>query len=59
MYKISGYEMPPNFSAALMVIAGAYGNGEERIKALKADGYDYNIVQKCVNELVKVMNTYG
>ena len=51
--------MPPNFSAALMVIAGAYGNGQERIKALKADGYDYNIVQKCVNELVKVMNTYG
>lgn len=59
MYNITSYEFPKNFSAALMVIAGAYGNGDKRVQALIDDGYDYNLVQKCVNELVKVMNKYS
>ena len=34
------------------VIAGKWGNGEERKKKLKAAGYDYAAVQKKVNELL-------
>ena len=35
------------------VIAGKWGNGSERKKKLTAAGYDYNAVQKKVNELLK------
>ena len=34
------------------VIAGKWGNGETRKKKLKAAGYDYNAVQKRVNQLL-------
>lgn len=34
------------------VIRGDWGNGAEREKKLKAAGYDYNAVQKRVNELL-------
>ena len=34
------------------VIAGKWGNGEERKKRINEAGYDYNLVQKRVNELV-------
>lgn len=34
------------------VIAGLWGNGEERKKALTKAGYDYDAVQKKVNELL-------
>lgn len=35
------------------VIAGKYGNGDERKKKIEAEGYDYNAVQSKVNELLK------
>lgn len=35
------------------VIAGRWGNGQERIDRLKAAGYDPNKIQKRVNELMK------
>lgn len=35
------------------VIRGAYGNGEERQKAIEALGYDYERVRKMVNERLK------
>ena len=35
------------------VIQGKWGNGEERKKRLTAEGYDYNVVQKRVNEILK------
>ena len=35
------------------VIAGKWGNGDDRKKKLKAAGYDYNAVQKKVNALLK------
>ena len=35
------------------VIAGKWGNGDERKKKLTAAGYDYDAVQKRVNELMK------
>ena len=34
------------------VLAGKWGNGDDRKNRLKAAGYDYNAVQKKVNELV-------
>lgn len=45
-------------SLALEVIAGMWGNGEERKQKLESAGYDYNRVQKCVNELVALMQRY-
>ena len=59
MAEIKTYTLPPNFSAALLVIAGEYGNGNERITALKKEGYDPSTVQKAVNDILKVMNNYG
>lgn len=35
------------------VLAGSWGNGEDRKKRLQAAGYDYQAVQAKVNELVK------
>ena len=34
------------------VIRGDWGNGEERKKRLKEAGYDYDKVQRRVNELI-------
>ena len=56
---IKAITLPGTFGAAIMVIAGEYGTGNERKKKLENDGFNYSEVQKCVNELVKVMNTYG
>ena len=53
------FEIPPVVSTAFEVLAGKYGVGGERRKALEKEGYDYNKVQSCVNELVKLMNKYG
>jgi len=35
------------------VIQGKWGNGDERKKKLTAAGYDYDAVQKRVNEVMK------
>lgn len=56
---ITAIELPEIFATALLVIAGKYGNGQERANMLQAAGYDYNRVQKCVNELMKVIEKYG
>ena len=39
---------------ARKVIAGQYGNQPERETRLKADGYDYNVVQSMVNSMLNV-----
>lgn len=39
------------------VLDGKWGNGMGRIKALTDAGYDYDLVQKRVNELVKTVST--
>lgn len=41
-----------NEEVAKDVIAGKYGNGEDRKKKLKEAGYDYDAVQSIVNKLV-------
>ena len=53
------FEIPPVVSTAFEVLVGKYGVGDDRRKALEKEGYDYNKVQNCVNELVKLMNKYG
>ena len=52
-------KLPETVSVAFEVLAGKYGNGEERRIQLELDGYNYNKVQKCVNELVKLLDKYG
>lgn len=42
-------------TVAMEVIQGKWGVGEDRKKRLTAAGYDYNAVQKRVNELLKTM----
>lgn len=54
--KIEEIQNKPKLSideVAKLVIAGKYGNGENRKKRLAADGYDYDAVQKKVNEILK------
>lgn len=51
-------ELTPVVSIALEVIAGKWGNGEERIKKLKSEGYDAEQIQRCVNDLMSVMERY-
>ena len=41
-----------------MVLCGLYGNGEERVEKLEAEGYDYDTVQDCVNDLVELIEKY-
>ena len=51
-------ELNATVSLALEVIAGMWGNGEERKQKLESAGYDYDRVQKCVNELVAIIQRY-
>ena len=45
--------MSRDLAAAYDVMAGKYGNGEERKQKLAAAGYDYWTVQNLVNGLAK------
>lgn len=51
--------MPETVSVALLVIAGQFGNGEDRKVKLEKAGYNYGQVQKCVNELLPIITKYG
>lgn len=51
--------LPSIIGVAFMVLAGQYGNGEERVERLEADGYDYDTVQDCVNDLCDLIEKYG
>lgn len=53
------FSVPPVVGIAFEVLSGKFGNDEERIKNLKAQGYDANLVQNCVNDLVELMKKYG
>lgn len=53
------YTLPTTVGVAFMVLAGLYGNGEDRVRRLEAEGYDYDIVQDCVNDLVELIEKYG
>ena len=53
------FKFPTIVSVALEVLCGKYGNNAERKQRLQEEGYDYNTVQSCVNELVKLLDKYG
>lgn len=47
-----------NIIAACRVLQGFYGYGEERIRRLTEDGYDYYTVQRIVNRLLQGLPPY-
>lgn len=55
---IKAITLPVTFGAAIMVIAGEYGTGNNRKKKLESEGFNYTEVQKCVNELLPILNKY-
>lgn len=57
--NVTAVNLPATVSAALLVIAGEFGNGEERQIKLTKAGYNYKEVQKCVNELLPILNKYA
>lgn len=52
-------ELTQTVSLAFEVLAGMWGNNEERRTRLTEAGYNYNEVQSCVNDLVKLMKRYS
>lgn len=50
--------IPDTVSAALLCIAGYYGNNPERAEKLTEEGYDAQTVQDCVNELFPILEKY-
>ena len=58
MSEIKMYSLPTTIAVAILVIGGQYGNGSDRVKRLKADGFDPVKVQKCVNDLLPLIKRY-
>lgn len=52
-------KLPSSVMLALLCIAGQMGNGEDRKRNIKTAGGDPEKVQKCVNELLPILNKYG
>ena len=57
--NVLALKLPRSVMLALLCIAGSMGNGEERKRNVKAAGGDPEKVQKCVNELLPILNKYG
>ena len=57
--NVTAVNLPATVSAALLVIAGEFGNGVERQTKLEKAGYNYKEVQKCVNELLPILTKYA
>lgn len=58
MSEIKMYSLPTTVAVAILVIGGNYGNGSDRIRRLKEDGFDPVKVQKCVNDLLPIIKRY-
>lgn len=58
MSEIKMYSLPTTVAVAILVIGGNYGNGSDRIKRLKEDGFDPVKVQKCVNDLLPIIKRF-
>lgn len=56
---VTAINLPDTVSVALLVIAGHFGNGDERKQKLMKAGYNPATVQTCVNELLPILNKYG
>lgn len=57
-YGASILKIPQTIAIAIEVINNVYGTGEERKKALESCGYDYDVIQNCVNELFPIWKKY-
>ena len=51
-------ELPETVGVAFEVLAGRYGVDPERREKLKAEGYDAEKVQRCVNDLISLCKKY-
>ena len=58
MSEIKMYSLPTTVAVAILGIGGNYGNGTDRVKRLKEDGFDPVRVQKCVNDLLPIIKRY-
>ena len=56
---VTAFNLPETVSVSFLVIAGRFGNGEDRKQRLKKAGYNAEEVQKCVNDLLPILNRYG
>lgn len=56
---VTAFNLPETVSVSFLVIAGQFGNGEDRKQRLKKAGYNVEEVQKCVNDLLPILNRYG
>lgn len=52
-------KLDPLLGTSILVLSGAYGNGDERFKKLEREGYDAVRVQKLVNELIPILKKHG
>lgn len=57
--NVLALKLPSTVMLAILCIAGQMGNGDDRKKNVKAAGGDPEKVQKCVNELLPILNKYG
>lgn len=56
---VTAINLPDTVSVALLVIAGQFGNGNDRKQKLTKAGYNPVTIQACVNELLPILNKYG
>lgn len=57
--NVLALKLPSTVMLALLCIAGTMGNGEDRKRNIKSAGGDPVKVQKCINELLPILNNYG
>ena len=57
--NVLALKLPRTVMLAILCIAGSMGNGEDRKRNIRAAGGDPDRVQKCVNDLLPILNEYG
>ena len=57
--NVLALKLPRTMMLALLCIAGSMGNGDDRRRNVTAAGGDPDRVQKCINELLPILNKYG
>lgn len=56
---VTVFNINQNVMVALLVIGGYFGNGEDRKVKLKKAGYEPELIQACVNDLLPILKKYG
>lgn len=57
--NVLALKLPRTVMLALLCIAGSMGNGDDRRRNVKTAGGDPDRVQRCINELMPILNKYG